>query len=376
MEKTEEPKSGPRRTFDAYLGLPSESYEFITRSLVMHHWLREAFDILRREPELDIEKVLLAWRPSFDQVYNHLFTIFLRPYRLMSSPVAEYLRQPFEMVTPKTLVDSYVDIFKMWGEAQSRSLKGTAAALEKLGGDDGGTNARPDTDVTGQLNELTPFNVLRNVADEQTRSFFETLDQWAQYLGERQFLLPKEFFVRLQEVASSYPKARRLGRKYEEAFHHVWEAALKKFAEEVKKSPGRELEFGEFFKGYVTIFGDEYKKLLGSPEFIQLQNEFTAVNAGTILSLRKLMEAQLDVLPFLPFANRSEADALAARLHSYKRRIDSLERKMREMEGQLKRALSQAGGAPAPAKQPVTKRSSAPRSVGARRMAKKLRKEP
>jgi len=262
----------------------------------------------------------------FDQVYQNLFAMFLRPYRVMMSPM-ELVRQPMEMLTPRTVAESYVDWFKLWGDTQARFLKATAEAFQRLGGGPDKLEGSTDADVTDQLRDVTPLNLLRNLADEGAEAYFATIDQLAEYLGEAQFMLPKAFFVNLREIASSYPRARHLGEKYERMFHDTWERSLRRFAEEVKKGD-KPLAFKDFFKTYVRIFAEEYNRLMGSPEFIEVQNAFSSVTTSTITAMRRFMESQLDMFPFLPFTTRSESDAIEARMHSYKSRMDALERKV------------------------------------------------
>lgn len=349
-DSEQEQHSKYQQAYQAYLGLPSESYEFIARTISIHRWLKQAFETYQHNPGLSAEETYESWHSVFDQVYNNLFAMFLRPYRVMMSPM-ELVRQPLEMVTPRTVAESYTDWLKLWGDTQARFLKATAEAFHRLGGGPDTLEGSADTDVTGRLGDITPLSLLSHLADEGAEAYFATIDQLAKYLGEAQFMLPKAFFVNLREIASGYPRARHLGEKYEQMFHNAWEQALRRFAGEVGKSD-KPLDFKEFFKAYVSVFSSEYNRLMGSPEFIEVQNAFASVTTSTISAMRRFMESQLDLFPFLPFTTRSESDAIEARMHSYKRRIDSLERKVRQMDRALRAqqaATAAAISAPAPA---------------------------
>jgi BMFP domain-containing protein YqiC len=311
--------------FDAYLQLQSESYEFITRTIAMHNWLREAYRLLQEQPGLSAEETYQAWQPTFGRIYTHLFAAFLRPYRVMMFPFGEFLRAQTESLTPQTLGDTYLDSFRLWGEAQVRSLNGISSAFQRFS----------EEDSIDAVQELTPLKLMRNIADEETIAYFETLEQFLGYFGESQFLVPKTFILYLQKFISSYPKAYQLAQRYEAMFRDTWEKSLQRFTFEIKKGTGPAVEFKEFFNTYVSIFALEYDQLLRSPEFIEVQNGFVTMNLDVTASMRKAMEAQLDMFPSLPFVTGGEMDALAKRVHSHKSRLDSLERQMRDLEHKL-----------------------------------------
>ncbi|MBM3131482.1 MAG: hypothetical protein FJZ95_00405, partial [Chloroflexi bacterium] len=136
----------------------------------------------------------------------------------------------------------------------------------------------------------------------------------------------------LQELLSSYPKAYQVGERYESMLRNTWDESLKRLAVEVRKSPDRKIEYKDFFDSYITIFGEEYDRLLRSPEYTELQANLSSMVSTTILASQKMMEAQLEMFPALPFAPREDVDALAQRVHSVKRRLNTLERNVRQIE--------------------------------------------
>jgi hypothetical protein len=115
-------------------------------------------------------------------------------------------------------------------------------------------------------------------------------------------------------------------------FRSTWEKSLKRFTLEIKRTAGPIPEYKEFYNTYTSIFTEEYDQLLGSPEFIEVQNSFMAMNLDVIASMKKAMEAQMEMFPALPFVTGGEMAALEKTVHGHKRRIDKLERRVREME--------------------------------------------
>ncbi len=330
-----------KRIFDAYLRLESESYEFIIRTIAMHNWLREAHRLLQEKPELSAEEMYEAWQTSFDQIYGHLFAAFLRPYRVMMFPFGEYLRAQFES-SPRTSAGTYLGLFRVWGEAQSKFLQGVADAFRSYSQESDKLLEGHEEGAIDKLQELMPMSLMRKIADEETLAYFEALEEFLGYFGESQFLLPKTFILHLQKVVSSYPKAYRLAQRYEAMFRNTWEKSLRRFTLEVKKNTGVVVEFDGFFNSYIGIFAEEYDQLLRAPEFIEAQTNFIGITSEAVISMRKAMEAQLELFPALPFVTGTEVDALEQRVHGHKKRLDGLERRVRDMQHQLNMMLKKA----------------------------------
>jgi hypothetical protein len=261
-----------------------------------------------------------AWQPSFDRVYGHLFAAFLRPYRgLMMFPFEEYwgLRE-IESLIPKELADTYQETFNLWGERWLKLLELVAGSFRRF---------------SGGSSEFTSNE--RQSADEEEPSYSKTLERFLGYFGESQFMKPEAFIVHLQNVASSYPQVHRLYQQYEALFRVTWEKSLKRFTIEIKKAAGSIPEFKEFSDMYMTIFSQEYDHLLRSPAYSEVQNGLIDMDLDMITSMKKAMEAQLEIFPASPFATDVEVNALGKRVHGYKRQLDKMERRMREIERKL-----------------------------------------
>jgi len=330
MLRSAEKQSDYHSVYRAYLKLPSESYEFVSRTMAMHGWLRQAYDEFLHYPGLEAGDLYAEWQEAFQHVYENLFAMFLQPYRLLMTPL-DYLRQSSQEAPSGTLANAFIDGMRLWGETENRFLKATAEALHALSGDGGKAAESRDRDITSQLAELSPANILLKVADEGTRAYFETLGQFSQWLGQNQYILPKGLFLSVQAVAESYPRVVELGRKYEAMYRDAWEKSLRMFALAMSRRQ-KPIEFKDFFKAYLDTFAQEYGKLMVTPEFMQAQSQFVNATADTIIALRKLMDHQMEMAPFLPVTTRSETDALESRVHSYKKRSDALERRVRELE--------------------------------------------
>ncbi len=321
-----------KSNFDAYVQLQSESYEFITRTVAMHNWLREAYWLLCEKPGLSAEEMYEAWGPAFERIYGHLFAAFLRPYRVMIFPFGEFLRAQADSFAPGTLANTYLDTLRLWEEGQSRFLRGVASTFQQVGGKSDKTAFGNGNGAIDGLQELTPLGLIGDVADQEGKAYLQMLDQSLGYFSESQFPLPKNLVLHLKQLVSSYPKAYRLAQRHEGMFRITWEKSLKRFTLEIKKTAGQVPEFRDFYNTYTSIFTQEYDQLLGSPEFIEVQNSFMAMNLDVIASMKKVMEAQMEMFPALPFVTGGEMAALEKTVHSHKRRIDRLERRVREME--------------------------------------------
>ena len=321
-----------KSNFDAYVQLSSESYEFITRTVAMHNWLREAYRLLYEKPDLSAEEMYEAWRPSFERIYGHLFAAFLRPYRVMMFPFGEFLRAQADSFAPGTLANTVPGILRLWEEGLSSFLRGVAGTFQQVGGKSGKTASDNENGAIDGVQELTPLSLIGNIADQGGKVYLQMLEQSLGYFSESQFPLPKNLVLHLKQLVSSHPEVYRLAQRHEGMFRSTWEKSLKRFTLEIKKTAGPVPEFRDFYNKYMGIFTQEYDQLLGSPEFIEVQNSFMTTNLEMIASMRKVMEAQMEMFPALPFVTGGEVAALEKTVHSHKRRIDRLERRVREME--------------------------------------------
>ena len=100
--------------FQAYSSLQSESYEFIVRTIAMHNWLKEAYRLIEENPELSAEQMYMTLQPSFENVYDHLFALFLRPYRILMFPFGEYTDTIMENMAPKSMAGTYLGLSRIW----------------------------------------------------------------------------------------------------------------------------------------------------------------------------------------------------------------------------------------------------------------------
>ena len=321
-----------KSNFDAYVQLQSESYEFITRTIAMHNWLREAYRLLCEKPDLSADEMYKAWEPAFERIYGHLFAAFLRPYRVMMVPFGEILRAQADSFAAGTSANTYLDTLRLWEEGQARFLRGVAGTFQQVGSkSEKPASGNGNGDIDG-LQGLTPLRLIGDIADQDGKAYLQMLEQSLGYFSESQFPLPKNLVLHLKQLVSSYPKAYRLGQRHEGMFRSTWEKSLKRFTLEIKRTAGSLPEFKEFYNTYTSIFTQEYDQLLGSPEFIEVQNAFMAMNLDVIASMKNAMEAQMEMFPALPFVTGGEMAALEETVHGHKRRLDRLERRVREME--------------------------------------------
>ncbi|MBI4287003.1 MAG: hypothetical protein HY671_01080 [Chloroflexi bacterium] len=323
-----------KTVFEGYLNLQSESYEFITRTIAIHNWLTEAYKTMQENPQLTAEELCETWRPAFVQVYRHLFAAFLRPYHMALFPFGESHELQREFLEAKGHADLFQAASQLWIEAPSAFMKGfygETPTPKKKTRHSLAVNGRTDID---ELLTVTPFNLMVKVADEEAKVYLDTLEKIFGTLGEAEFLFPKDMVVHMHKVLSIQPKIYALAEKYESMLQSAWEESLHKFCHEVKKT-SEPMDFKAFFGKYAHLLSEEYDRLLGSHEFIEVQSTFVALTAEMTTSLRQALEAQLEVFPHFPLVTVSKMAALAKNVHTYKRKIGNLERRVMDLEERL-----------------------------------------
>lgn len=317
--------------FDGYLSLQSESYEFITRTIAMHNWLREAYRLMQDNPRLNSDELYLAWNPAFKQVYEHLFAAFLRPYRSVVLPFGELMKMQTEHLTVSSVTNTNLSMFEMFSEAQAKFLRGFSGAVQDYSGEVSRFLHAEGGHTIDEFGKVSPLSLAKHIGDEEMKVFFESAGRFFGFLGESEFHLPKALILHLQKLFEIYPQIHELSEQYEGMLEHNWERALKRFTSEIKKE-GPEVDFKQFFKSYVSVLTQEFDGLLRSEEFVGVQNRFLELTSEFTSSLRKAIEVRIEMFPYLPFVTTSEMEAVEKNVHSYKRRLDILERKMADME--------------------------------------------
>lgn len=317
------------KIFSSYCQLQSESYEFITRTIATHNWIREAYRLFQANPELKAEELYIAWQPVFDRIYEHLFSPFFRPYRVMLFPLGELWKTQVHLAQAGPKPGSPLDSFLSWGQEQARFLEGLTGIFRYYSslGDNGRGDAR-NKDIDG-VEGLTPLGLLRITVDEEAAKYLAAIEHFLGDLGENQFMFPKNFILNLHKVVSTFPGAYRTAQKYETMFRETWGKSARAFASRIKESPAP-VEFQTFFDTFRTVFAADFDRLLKHQDFRDAQSKFLESISEVTVCVRKVMESWLAMFPSLPFVTVHEMDALAKNVHGYKRRMDRLERKVRE----------------------------------------------
>lgn len=320
--------------FDAYLKLQAETYELVLRNVAIHKRLSEAHDLLREKPEMSAEERYSRLKDKFGEIYQDVFSMFFRPFKIALDPYGEFLKLS-KVSAPESWFKRYMDLFRMWGEAHSSFLKGIANAYQSYLKE---SREGDQTGDTAQMKEMRQADLLRNIVDEGSKVYLETVDKYIERLSEDQFLFPKTFLVCMRNWISVYPKMYRLERRFESIFYDGWEKSLNKFVDAMAESgkPPAEIEYKEFYEMFINTFSKEYAELLKSNEFVEVQNNLLATLADIFRNFREAIEAQLKMFPVLPFAPRSEIDAIEKRVHDYGKLVRELRRDIREIKERLK----------------------------------------
>jgi len=333
----EEMQEKYKKAFDGYLKLQAETYELVLRNVAMHKRLSEAHELLREKPEMSAEEIYDSSKDKFEEIYQELFTMFFRPFKVLVQPYSEILKVRSEAFTPQFWLERYMDLFRMWGEGQSSYLKGMANVYQGYSKELQGEGSEKK-DLSAQMRELRPVDLLRNMCDEGSKVYFETMVRNIEYFGENQFLFPKTFFIYLRDGVSSYSKMDALWRRYESMLHSGWEKSLEHFVDIMVKSGKSpvELEYEEFYGMFINTFAEEYGELLKSSEFVEAQNDALSGLADVSYNFQKATEAQLDMFPALPFAPRSEIDTIEKRVYDYGREVREVKREIWGIKDLLK----------------------------------------
>jgi hypothetical protein len=316
------------KAFESYARLQSETYEFISRSIATHNWLEEAYRVVKGHPQLGGEDLLRACQPAFDRIYTHLFSPLLRSYRMMAFPFAESLVSQLASrtggVPPASFTDS-VMMLAQWQGAYYESLAGTLQQLFGFGLAPSGNSRRSTDDV----DQVTPLRLLAQASDRQAETYFGTIGRWLVSLGENQFVFPKPLILNLQKAVTLYPRLHAAATGYETMLYDAWQASMRRFTVEAANDDRGMDEFKEFFSTYRSTLTEEFSSLLRRPEFIKAQTDFVEVFSEFIVAVRKAGEAQVAMFPALPLVTTAQMEALARNLHSYRKRLDGVERRLR-----------------------------------------------
>jgi len=334
----EEVQDRHRNAFEAYLKLQAESYELVLRNLAMHRRLSEAYELIRGKPEVSTEETYRKLKDEFEAVYQDLFTMFFRPFRLLVEPYGELFRSQFKGATPEYWFEQNMDLFRMWVESHTSFLKGIADVYRGYLGEPSAEGSESE-DLGVRMRELTPANLLRSIFKEGSKAYLETVDKYLESLGgTHQLNVPKAFFIHLRNGVSSYSKMYVLWSRYESMLHDAWGESRDSLLAAIVKSgkPPAEMGYEEFYGMFMNAFVERYDRLLKSDEFVEAQNDMVSTFADVSYNFEKTIEAQLDIFPVLPFAPRSEIDTIEKRIYDYGRALREMERDVRGMKEQLK----------------------------------------
>ncbi len=311
--------------FDGFLSLQSESYEFIIRTIAMHGWLWEAYNVFQRRPRPDPRELQEAWRSTFDQLYRHVSAAFLRSTRFVTL-------LPDDLF--KTISDSFMGFYRAWGGGVFPPGNGGSNIFNPGAGQSAIRNVL----------DLAPSSVLGKLADEQLKTYLDSLSQFFGYLGENEFLFPKTYFVCLQKLCIIYPRLSSVYRTYETMFQSAWDRSINRFAESICRVENP--EFKVFFNTYVKVLAEQHDELLRSPDFIQTQSALAELSSELVSCIRKMFEDSFEMFPVLPFVNETQFRALGENVHSFRRKMGTLERRLTAIEDKLSAIPSNGHGHP------------------------------
>lgn len=250
--------------------IPKESIELIFINVKIRENLRSLWELYKSGN--------LEYNDKFEEIFNEMFKIFLRPLKLFSLETIKI---------PKTygFLNAYFDFLRSYFE------------------------------YLQSLFELI-FKVITSLSDNPFKD-------WELYLENFQdvFILPKSAVQNLFRGLEEYE---RFVSKYDEFSRVLKESYLKacrRFIQNVKAN-----DFDEFVNLFVQEISKEFDRVLKSENYVSLQKEMVESLMDYAYHIRRYFEDLIEYNPLNPFATISMIDEAYRRIQDLKRRVDRLER--------------------------------------------------
>lgn len=348
-----------------YHKLQQESYELVLRNLAIYDWLDRGYKHLQEHPDDDADGLYKKWEGDFTKIYEHLFEMFYRPFKLITFPFSglggkgtpvevfdlwrgalsgywtktQPLAIPEEGVGYEPLMEMQLNVSKMMGDWQIGILNSWMSQFSKhLEKTKEEYEIVPEEmlEMDAWLDRFRPIDLYESFVEEKMKSYFAMWKMYLESVSDTQFVFPKEIYTHLLQNLESYPNTYKFWNRYNTMFKSTWDTSLKRLSEQmIEKKNNGDVEYKDFFNAYLSIFNEEYDTLLKSDEFMEVQNGLRNNFLDYFRSTSKVMETLLGMLPALPVALRDEVDGIEKRLHQQRQKTNKLERTLQKILDKL-----------------------------------------
>ena len=268
MNEQNQPKNSAKTFIDSYFKLPTETFEFFTRStdicMKMYNTWLESSDILsKQKPES--KELPNSWTKEFEEIYNDIFESLFRPMNIISG-------RPFEFDLMK-----WPNLLGMLGD-QNAWIK-----------------------PYERLMSLIPKEVPQ-LFSKLVNAYINFYTSWNQYYS----VLHKAWQVTSEQFSKEFIQKTVNSQNTDE----------------------KPLEFWDFYNSWEETYTKTYTQLLCSPEMVSVQTKLSSSIMDIIKNWRDLLEAIINTSPSFPLATKSEMDEVYKRIHVLRKDMDELTKKI------------------------------------------------
>ncbi len=267
MNEQNQHKNSQKTFIDAYFKLPTETYEFFTRSTdscmkMYDSWLK-ASNLLSKG-ETEPKELANSWSKEFEEIYADIFESLFRPMKIMSGrPLMD-----FDLMNWPSMIGSLGDQ-SFWFKPFERFISLIPKDIPKL------------------FSQLV----------EAYSNFYESWRAYYSILSSAWKNTSEEFSKGLMEKTA-----------------------------DLKNGAKEPIEFWDFYNFWLETYQKTYTDILCLPEIISVQTKLSSSTMEIIRIWRELMEAIIKTSPSFPLSTKSEMDDVYKRIHQLTKEIDELKK--------------------------------------------------
>jgi hypothetical protein len=269
MTKKDQEKNSSKTFVEAYFKLPSETYEFFTRSTdtttkMYNSWLKAT--TLLSKGKIRPEDLSNTLSKDFEAIYSEIFETLFRPMKIISGrPLIDFDTNDW----PKFM--GLMGEQNFWTKPFERFMSIMPKKVPKL------------------FSELV----------EAYRSFYDSWKDYSSILSTTWKDTSTKFSKELTEKTAN-----------------------------IKNGSEQSLEFWDFYNLWLETYQKTFTDILCLPEIISVQTKLSTSTMEIVRIWRELMEELVNASPSFPLSTKSEMDDVYKRIHDLRTEIDELRTKL------------------------------------------------